>query len=111
MNFPQNTESKNLFATLRRFYDEKNKLLKKTFENFKRETVAGSQGEDFSEIDYNNRRLAEVIRKLKGGQKTVEVDWYEPHVEQRTPPKLFMERHSFKLEYRYGHWHKHTDDL
>lgn len=110
-DFPQQVDQENLPKALRDFYDSKNREIEEVFEKYQRDVVAGASGEDKSEMQYNNRRYQELASALQGGEKEVSVEWYEPHVERTSPPKVSMVKRSFMLEHRYGKWIRHTHDL
>lgn len=111
-NFPQQVKTEELAGALNRFYNQKNEEIKEKLQQNQRRTVSGAtDGENMSELDYNNRQLREAFQRLDNGEEKVEIEWYEPVVERSSPPKVSMQKRSFQIEHRYGNWIKHSHDL
>jgi len=110
-NFPQQVKHDDLPETLYEFYRQRNERIDEVFTEFEREVTSGADGEDRSEIEYNNNQYRHVASQLQDGVDEVMVEWYEPHVERSTPPKVSMQKKRFKLEQRYGNWIKHSHDM
>lgn len=109
--FPQQVPTERLEEELRSFYDEKNNEISTKLERYQRRTVAGADGENHSEVAYNNQQLQRTFQNLENGEEKVDVEWYEPVIERSSPPKVSMQKRSFQLEHRYGKWIKHDHDL
>jgi len=109
--FPQQVSTEDLAEELRSFYDEKNDEISAKLNEYQRSTVAGADGENHSEVAYNNQQLQKAFRKLNNGQEKVQIEWYGPQVERSSPPKVSMAKRSFQIEHRYGKWIKHAHDL
>jgi len=109
--FPQQVKTEKLGEALSQFFQEVNQEIKGRLQEYQRESNAGASGENFSEIDYNNRQLQKVFQQLQNGEEKVDVEWYKPVVERTSPPKVSMQKKSFQLEHRYGNWIKHDHDL
>ena len=110
-NFPQQVSHDELPKTLYQFFQGRNERIDEVFSKYERDVTTGAKGEDRSEITYNNQQYQRVVKELKEGNEEVMVEWYEPHVEHSTPPKVSMQKKRFKLEQRYGNWIKHSHDM
>lgn len=111
-NFPQQVNTEELSGALKRFYNEKNAEIEDRLGRYQRESVSGAtDGENMSEIRYNNSQLKKAFRRLENGEEKVEIEWYEPVIERSAPPKVSMQKRSFQIEHRYGKWIKHDHDL
>lgn len=110
-SFPQQVSHDKLPEALYEFYRKRNERIDEVFSEYERDVTTGADGEDRSEISYNNQQYKRVAEKLKAGEEEVMVEWYEPHVEHSTPPKVSMQKKRFKLEQRYGNWIKHSHDM
>lgn len=111
-NFPQQVSTEELSGALRSFYNEKNEEIEQKLNQYQRESVSGAtDGENLSEVRYNNTQLQKAFRRLENGEEKVDIEWYEPVIERSAPPKVSMQKRSFQIEHRYGQWIKHTHDL
>lgn len=110
-SFPQQVDHNELPKALYNFYKKRNERIDEVFSRYERDVTTGAKGEDRSEITYNNEQYKRLAQKLQEGEDEVMVEWYEPHVEQSTPPKISMQKKRFKLEQRYNKWIKHSHDM
>jgi len=83
-NFPQQVSTEELSGALKRFYNEKNAEIEDRLGRYQRESVSGAtDGENMSEIRYNNSQLKKAFRRLENGETKVEVEWYEPVINRK----------------------------